>query len=440
MSEEDDDKIAFDALVETMKRKPPPLALIGAGASMDSGYPDWNGLLRMLEQGTEKRGGYKYAEFLKQLNDPAWQAEEYRNLMDEKEFESLIQTEFGPKDRIGYISSAIAHLGFRHILTTNFDPCIERAYQTYQRKIQITNWTDRAAMRQFFLDLSRADKTPHCVHLHGRYDQPQEIVLTETSYAKRYVTSDDAARKLFAILITQPVVFIGFSVNDPDLNHLMREVNARLGEGTPQHFALMGYTVAAQKQLIKNRFGGKYGIQPVFYRVTTNPDATENHDGLRRLLEDLYEQVHGAKIVYPETVEFKRDTHSAPAPPSLSELPPIMNPLDQQKGRFGGKATHNQRRLKVENIVERSQSNLCTFDVVVEPAPGGPELKGTVKFYLHQTFRPDQYELPIANNEARLTLQAYGAFAIGAIADDGVTRLELDLVNEKAFPQWFRDS
>ena len=39
---------SFGALVEAMKRKPRPLALLGAGTSVDSGYPDWSSLLAML--------------------------------------------------------------------------------------------------------------------------------------------------------------------------------------------------------------------------------------------------------------------------------------------------------------------------------------------------------------------------------------------------------
>jgi hypothetical protein len=274
--------------------------------------------------------------------------------------------------------------------------------------------------------------------LHGRYYEPANVVLTETSYASRYVRSDDANRKLFAILITQPVVFIGFSVSDPDLNHLMREVNARLGIGTPQHFALMGFEVEEQRELIKNRFERKYGIQPVFYRILRETDGSENHGNLLVLLNELEKQIDGT-AAQPEGSTTKRTTTEArkrlyeletrrrDVKPESSSVRPL-DPLDQQKGRWGGKPEYNQRRVRTENIVESRTHNFCSFDLVVEPiGSAAPPLTGEVIFHLHQTFHPDTIVRKARDGQARLEIKGYGAFTVGIEADGGTTKLELDL-------------
>jgi hypothetical protein len=441
---------AFDALAVAMKRNPRPLALLGAGASMDSGYPNWNQLLALLEKKAKGRIGPKYESFLSSLNDPAWQAEEYRRLIGEHAFKGLIASVFAPTGKVGDIMLAIVRLRFRHILTTNYDSCIEAAFEAMNSPLQVTDWTEETNMRRFFLDLSRSEITPHLVYLHGRYYEPANVVLTESSYASRYVRSDDASRKLFAILITQPVVFIGFSVTDPDLNHLMREVNARLGVGTPQHFALMGFEVDEQRELIKNRFERKYGILPVFYRVLRAADGSENHANLLVLLKELHSQLDGAEghteektIESAETGKRKEGVAGEARavelkPKSRSHRP--LDPLDQQKGRWDGKAEQNQRRVRAENIVESRTRNFCKFYLVVEPTGAeAPPLTGEVIFHLHQSFHPDRVVRKAKDGKARLDISGYGAFTVGVEADDGATRLELDLAQVKDFPQWFRE-
>lgn len=446
------DDSGYSALVEVMKCIPRPLALLGAGTSVDSGYPDWNRLLAMLE---EKAQGVspKYQSFLHNLNDPAWQAEEYRRLIGEHAFKGLIASEFAPKGKIGPILHAIVKLKFRHILTTNYDSCIEDAYKTAGAKLEVSDWTEDVNMRRFFLDLYRDGVTPYLIYLHGRYYDPANVVLTESSYASRYVRSDDAQRKLFAILITQPVIFIGFSVNDPDLNHLMREVNARLGRGNSQHFALVGYEVDDQRRLIKNRFEGKYGIQPVFYRIKREPDGVENHSHLLDLLERLYVDVNDSQPleITPQANETTRgleretfeleesEEETETASTAAAAAQQSLDPLDQQKGRWGGKAENNYRRLTVENIKEHKAS--CSFELVVESVDNAPlPLEGEVIFHLHQTFHPFVRIIRVEDGTARLKLGAYGAFTVGAEADDSRTFLELDLSRIEDFPPWFRDS
>lgn len=454
MNSEDLNESGFEALAEAMKRQPRPLALLGAGTSVDCGYPDWNGLLLSLRDRARGKIGNKYQTFLDNLNDPAWQAEEYRRLIGEHEFCSLIASEFSPKGTIGPVLRAIVHLQFRHIMTTNYDSSIERAFEEVGQSLQVVDWMEGAKMRRFFLELSRSSSSPYLIYLHGRFYDPVNIILTESSYANRYVRSDDAQRKLFAILITQPVVFIGFSVNDPDLNHLMREANARLGAGNPQHFALIGYEVEEQRALIKNRFEGKYGIQPVFYPIR-EVSGKKDHGSLVDLLHKLYETItdHSMEVRAlsswenegsPSAGEYEEEWESpAVIADWVRQLVDTGNPqsydsLDQQKGKWGGLSESNDRRLRVENVEEYGNS-WCTFDLVVEAKENATApLSGMVVFHLHQTFHPDTVAMLVVDGKAKLTEKAYGSFTVGVEADDGATKLELDLSEVEDFPEWFR--
>jgi hypothetical protein len=430
----------FELLVRTMKSKPAPLALLGAGTSVDSGYPDWTGLLAVLEERAQGKISPKYQNFLRTLNDPAWQAEEYRRLMGEHAFRGVIASQFAPKGRIGELLQTIAQLGFRHILTTNYDGTVEAAFERAGKQLRVIDWTEESNLRQFFLDLSKDGVDPYLLYLHGRYYDPGNVILTEGSYARRYVRSDDANRKLFAILITQPVIFIGFSVNDPDLNHLMREVNARLGVGDPQHFALMGYEVEEQREFIRNRLQSKFGILPVFYQITRE-SGVENHSELVVKLRELYRRVVGKDFVSAETVAASEENAAATATSVLEAAARVRvpeDPIDPQKGKWGGLPEANGRRLMVRNVQEHEAERWCSFDLVVERSGDAEKLEGDVVFHLHPTFPQSDLVVQAQRSKAICRLTAYGAFTVGVEADGGATRLELDLATLDILPEWFR--
>ena len=468
---------SFELLVQAVSRTPRPLALLGAGTSVDSGYPTWNGLLCKLSSLAANKTSPKHRTYLTSLNDPAWEAEEYRRILGKHVFHDFLAGEFAPRGEIGPVLHAITQLSFRHILTTNFDNCIERAYREASEQIKVVDWAEDEDMRDFFLDLSRQGVVPYLVYLHGRYYDAESLVLTESSYVARYLRSDDARRKLFAILITQPVVFIGFSVNDPDLNYIMREVNARLGTGSPQHFALVGYEVEDQRELFGNRFRGKFGIEPVFYRITTEQDG-KSHWNLVERLRELYTRVSGTPfpaLGEPEEEQARYTTRElgperfvrAPAPaPSAEPVAPgaapavastgsapaphrIVDPLDPQKSQWGGEPVRNGRRLRAEAVREQSVREFgdhgevkafCVFHLVVEATEDAAPLEGDVVFHLHDSFPVPLYKQAVVDGQARLeNIIAYGAFTIGAEADDGATRLELDLGADESFPTWFRN-
>ena len=473
---------SFQSLVGLMKDPQRPLALLGAGISVGAGYPTWVELLKKLEAAAGTKLAPKYKEFLSTLNDPAWQAEEYERIIGKHYLSALIANEFAYKGKISPVHEAIVQLRFRHLLTTNYDSCLEEAYklahhhesiaENASRKkskggrssvrsqssadqfdLQAIRWTEQDKTRQFFLDLSRTGVKPYLVYLHGCFHDAAQVILTESSYSRQYAQSDAAQMKLFAILITQPIIFIGFSVNDPDLNHLMREAYARLGIGKPPHFALMGYEVEEQRELIKNRMIGKYGIEPVFYKIRKNEDNSQNHDGLLELLKNLHQEVNGSKLdlrAKTSTIEKESEEEDeeekekeeaiTQTSPRTRTPKPIVNPLDRQKGRWGGESESNHRRLKIDRLKIYKIDEYCVFDLVVESSDPAQPLEGYVTFHLHQTYTPETRVIDVKNGEARLEeVSAYGAFTVGAEADKGNTHLELDLVKVKGFPQWFKD-
>jgi hypothetical protein len=272
---------------------------------------------------------------------------------------------------------------------------------------------------------------PQVVHLHGRYDRPKSLVLTEQAYVDRYVTSDDARRKLLAIFLTYPVVFVGFSMDDPDLSQIMREVAARLGKlgGAEHHFGIFGYRTLAEKEAIRRRMQDKFGVCVIFYEIENlGPDPArpgrnlEGHDKLIEVLEYL--------------------SHRERPPPDHATKRVEANvggdQADPQKGRWGGQSSAGGFSVRVEKLDQEGQS-WVEFALIVS-RDDGRALEGEVVFHLHHTFDRQTVKVRAAGKrEARLERWAYGAFTVGVEVVEAGVRLEIDLAEQGELPGWFRN-
>jgi hypothetical protein len=113
---------------------------------------------------------------------------------------------------------------------------------------------------------------------------------------------------------------------------------------------------------------------------------------------------------------------------------------DPHKGQFGGNHQTPQRILKAR--VTEAANEWFHLTLAVEQQDQQRRSKvplvGEVEFHLHPTFRPSVVRVPVSSGRAILELRAWGAFTVGAIADDGLTRLELDLATIDA-PKVFRE-
>jgi hypothetical protein len=114
------------------------------------------------------------------------------------------------------------------------------------------------------------------------------------------------------------------------------------------------------------------------------------------------------------------------------------HPDDPQKGKWGGLAERNDKILKAK-VEPSAVKGLYEVTLTVESTNPKSPLKGFVKFHLHNTFRNPDPVIAVQNDKAVLKLtRVYGAFTVGAEADDGQTWLEKDLAEMNEAPGDFR--
>ena len=104
---------------------------------------------------------------------------------------------------------------------------------------------------------------------------------------------------------------------------------------------------------------------------------------------------------------------------------------DPNKGKFGGRSEWNGRALSA--VIEPAagpRSAACHVTLSVVSTNQERPLAGTVTFHLHPTFgKYAKYTVPVTDGMATDTITSWGVFTVGVDADDGETKLELDLAS-----------
>ncbi|MFN8280758.1 MAG: pYEATS domain-containing protein [Saprospiraceae bacterium] len=115
------------------------------------------------------------------------------------------------------------------------------------------------------------------------------------------------------------------------------------------------------------------------------------------------------------------------------------HPADPEKGRWGGLSINNEKRLSATVVPIENNSTLFKVMLIVASTNSAKPLIGKVTFHLHPTFIKPVRTMLAENGIAQLHLMAYGAFTVGVMTEDG-TKLELDLAEDRSFPEVFREN
>ena len=111
---------------------------------------------------------------------------------------------------------------------------------------------------------------------------------------------------------------------------------------------------------------------------------------------------------------------------------------DPQKKKWGGSPKMNNRELRARVTALGGSIPLYRIELEVVSLNPMNKLTGKVIFHLHDTFPDPVQEVEVVNGVAGLRLLSYGSFTVGAEADNGATKLELDLENVEGVTEHFK--
>lgn len=113
---------------------------------------------------------------------------------------------------------ALAALDWRTIYTTNYDRHIEGAFEDALKPVSVL-----ASFADF--QGPRVRDVCEVIKFHGTLDQPETIILTESSYFRRMALEAPPDQRLRADLLSNSFLFIGYSFSDTNIRYIWYRMN-----------------------------------------------------------------------------------------------------------------------------------------------------------------------------------------------------------------------
>ncbi len=274
---------------------------VGAGCSIPSGYPSWPRLLETLESACDEvKSGFVRDKGLREADSLGY-AEKLRQHLSSgpkgaKRYHELLYQRFvGPPALTPFHDDLVA-LPVRGFLTTNYDNTIQTSLMRRPgdfRPVEKTVIVDGgpANRETDFYDALRTRSSRLVAHVHGYFTHPETIVLTATDYRRAYGESgiDRAPTRVESFLkqvfTGYPVIFVGFSFQDPYFVRMLEAIANQLGTwGRARHFALMPTTRERKAEYCDAAasWRERLSIATAFY-----PNDDNTHSALQNVIRDL---------------------------------------------------------------------------------------------------------------------------------------------------------
>lgn len=141
-----------------------------------------------------------------------------RSVLVEKLWEILHINEAKP----GKAHISFAKLYFKIIITTNFDNLLEKSFDILKKPYQVITSENQLA-------LNYSDDVTRIIKIHGDLNNPNRLVITENDYDLFFENNRLMTTYITSLLINRTPLFIGYSMNDPDLRQLIKMIHSRLG-------------------------------------------------------------------------------------------------------------------------------------------------------------------------------------------------------------------
>jgi len=250
-----------------------------AGASP----PTWPGLLTRLCDLIADPNSEAIGEGLIQKRDLLSAADHIRFSLDEEGnlnsyLTTLRQAVEGPAGdpyQPSELYDQLLALEPRVVFTTNYD----KLFETASRNGYSTHRFDSATLGG---DLRRGD--PVLVKLHGSTDSIAEVILTRPDFARVMLQGRHVFDILHALSLTSTVLFVGYSLDDPDIQLVLQAVG-RGGLDPEAHFMLSDDPATPSRIPV---FRTSFGITVLAYEAG-------RHDLVLASLSDLNARVLGAR-------------------------------------------------------------------------------------------------------------------------------------------------
>lgn len=266
----------------------------GAGLSSQSGYPDWKDLLADLtrEIGLDIEKEHDYIALAQYYAN-----EKYRTTLSSK-----ISTIFAPSSSksMQEVHKLILGLPIKYYWTTNYDNLFEKACHHLAKKFKAL-----CADEDLSLDTNGIDILLHKIH--GDYKAPHRTIITKEDFEQYMDTHDMMLTRLKSLMSSKSFLFLGYSVNDPNINFVLSRIKKVFHRFPRNHYIIikrpdktilkdgkeieksaeeLNYELNKQKIIEKD--WETYGLHTIF---------VDDYTGINSILKELRNAVYEKDIV-----------------------------------------------------------------------------------------------------------------------------------------------
>ena len=306
------------------------IPFVGAGMSIQSGFPDWAKFLRMLAEESEAR---EKTEELIAANAYEETAEDLLQRLEHRAFQDLFEQCFGKsfvdKKQLKGAVTLVPRLAGGPVITTNFDRVLESVFEAQGCALEVA----RGSNVEHFIKAFQQNQA-FLLKIHGDWDIEDGRVLTRAEYEKAYGDPIEIDFKLplpkllWLMLSSRRVLFLGCSLTNDRTVSILRRIALEFPSSA--HYAIVEKPANQTAYRQRAMFLSKLGIRPIFY-------PTGEHSLLEPLLSFL---AKNASEAAPRTTIHQNGKVAAP-----HQLEPPNN-IPGSLNRFIGREAE-LKRLRV---------------------------------------------------------------------------------------------
>ena len=257
------------------------LPFIGAGFSLNAKLPegeimsDWSGLTKALiaEIGSVKlKNGPDVALSYERKYGRVQLIEKIRHVLHSDSAEP------------GKAHLSFVQLPFDTIYTTNFDLLIEDACVIKRKPY-------RSLVGELQLPFHGGPLTTSIVKMHGDLRHEEHIVINRDDYDMFLEKYPVISTHLSSMLITRTALFVGYSLTDPDFNHIRKVVRSRLGR-----FQRMSYVIQFNQSATQSKKMLNEHLHVINFKVDKNDSIDEILANFFNNIQEELDAVEGKKF------------------------------------------------------------------------------------------------------------------------------------------------
>lgn len=209
-------------LREAMREKRLVL-FVGAGSSIGSGMPSWHKAVIRIAKKLQIEDDVQTADYLK---IPQY----YNNEYGKKDYTQLMREIFQYNSRLypGKVHDAIIAFDADIIITTNYDNLLEQAAENNGEFLHV---------------ISQDKDLPYCkagkslIKMHGDFEH-DNFVLKEDDYLHYHKSFKLIETYVKSLIGSKTILFLGYSLSDPDVKHILAWVNEILEDECQQAYLI----------------------------------------------------------------------------------------------------------------------------------------------------------------------------------------------------------